>query len=80
VIPSFRIIQNRIKVYENRVLKKMFGPTRDEVTRDWSRFHNEELYYLQASSSNSIQMIKSRKIRRMGHEACMGERKGARMV
>jgi len=70
---------HRLKAYENRVLKKIFGPTRDEVTRDWSRLHNEEIHYLQAcSSSNSIQMRKSRKIRRMGHEAWMGERKGAR--
>jgi hypothetical protein len=71
------IKEHRLKVSENSEQKKIFGPTRDEVTRDWSRFHNEELHYLQAySSSNSTEMIKSRKIRWMGHEACMGERKG----
>ena len=74
------IKEHTLKVYEIRVLKNIFGPTRDGVTRDWNRFHNEELHYLQACSSNSIQMIKSRKTRRMGHEACTGERKGARTV
>jgi hypothetical protein len=75
------IKEHRLKVSENRALKKIFGANRDEVTRDWSRFHNEELHYLQAySSSNSIRMIKSRKIKWMGHMACMGERKGTYTV
>jgi hypothetical protein len=53
------IKEHRLKVPENRALKKTFGPTRDGVTRDWIRFHKEELHYLHAySSSNSIQMIK----------------------
>jgi len=68
-------------VSENRVLKKIFGPTRDEVSIDWSRFHNEELHYMQAySSSNSIHLIKSRKIRWVEHVACMRERKGTYTV
>jgi hypothetical protein len=49
-------------VFENRVLRRIFGPKRDDVTGDWRKLHNEELHNLY-SSSNIIRMIKSRRIR-----------------
>jgi hypothetical protein len=55
-------------VFENRVLRRIFGPKRDEVTGGWRKLHNEELYNLYSSSS-IIRMIKSRRIRWAGHVA-----------
>jgi hypothetical protein len=65
---------NRLTVFENRVLRRIFGPKRDEVTADWRKLHNEELHNLY-SSPNIIRKIKSRKMRWAGHIAQMG-RKG----
>jgi hypothetical protein len=59
-------------VFENRVLRRIFGPKRGEVTRDWRKLHNEELHKLY--SSPYIRQIKSRRIRWAGHVACMGEK------
>jgi hypothetical protein len=58
-------------VFEKRVLRRMFGPKRDEV-KDWRKLHNEELHNLYSSPS-IIRMIKSRRMRWMGHVACLGE-------
>jgi hypothetical protein len=66
-------------VFENRVLRKIFGPKRDEMTGEWRRLHNEELY-AQYSSPNSIRVIKSRRMRWAGHVALMGDRRGAYRV
>jgi hypothetical protein len=63
-------------VLENRVLRWIFGPKRDEVTGEWRRLHNEELYDLY-SSSNIIRVIKARRMRWAGHVARMGEGVGA---
>jgi hypothetical protein len=49
-------------VFENRVLRRMFGPRRGEVTGDWRKLHNEELHNLY-SSPNIIRMIKSKRMR-----------------
>jgi hypothetical protein len=49
----------RLRVFENRVLRRIFGPKRGEVTGDWRRLHNKELYALY-SSPNIIWVIKSR--------------------
>jgi hypothetical protein len=57
-------------VFENRVLKRIFGPKRDDVTGDWRKLHNEELHNLYASP-NIIRMIKSRRMRWAGHVARM---------
>jgi hypothetical protein len=65
--------EHRLKVFENRVLRRIFGPKRDEVTGGWSELHNEELHNLYSSPS-IIRMIKSRSIRRAGHVARMGRR------
>jgi hypothetical protein len=63
-------------MFENRVLRRIFGPKRDEVTEEWRRLHNKELYALY-SSPNIIWVIKSRRLRWAGHVARMGERRGA---
>jgi hypothetical protein len=63
-------------VFENRVLRRIFGPKRDEVTGDWRKLHNEELPNLY-SLSNIIRMIKSRRMRYTGHLARMGEKRNA---
>jgi len=59
-------------VFENRVLRRIFGPRRDEVTGEWRRLHNEELNDLYPAP-NIVGVIKSRRMRWAGHVACMGE-------
>jgi hypothetical protein len=66
----------RLRVFENKVLRRIFWPKRDEVTGEWRRLHNKELYALY-SSPNIIRVIKSRRLRQAGHVARMGERRGA---
>jgi hypothetical protein len=65
-----------LKVFENRVLRSVLGPKRDEVTGEWRRLHNEELYALY-SSPDIIRVMKSRRLRWAGHVARLGERRGA---
>jgi hypothetical protein len=60
-------------VFENRVLRRIFGPKRDEVTGEWRKLHNEEFRDLYSSPS-IIRMIKSRRMRWAGHVARMGRR------
>jgi len=62
-------------VFENKVLRRIFGPRRDEVTGDWRRLHNEELNVLY-SSPNIVRAIKSRKVGLVGHVARMSEERG----
>jgi len=68
-----------MRVFENRVLRRIFGPKRDEVTREWRKLHNEELNDLY-SSPNIVRVIKSRKMRWAGHVTRMGERRGVYRV
>jgi hypothetical protein len=64
--------EHRLRVFENRVLRRMFGPKREEVTGEWRELHNEELNNLY-SSPDIIRQVKSRRIRWAGHVALMGE-------
>jgi len=66
--------QRRLRVSENRVLRRIFGPKRDEVTGDRSKLHNEELSDLYCTP-NIVGVIKSRRMRWAGHVARMGERR-----
>jgi hypothetical protein len=66
--------EHRLRVFENRVLKRIFGPKRDEVTGDWRKLQIEELHNLY-SSPNIIRIIKSRRIRWAGHVARLGEKR-----
>jgi hypothetical protein len=66
-------------VFENRVLRRIFGPKRDTVTGEWRKLHNEKLHILY-SSPNIIRQIKSRRMRWMGHVACMGEERNVYRV
>jgi hypothetical protein len=59
-------------VFENRVLRRIFVPKRDEVTGEWRKLHNEELHNLY-SSPDIIRQVKSRRMRWAGHVARMGE-------
>jgi hypothetical protein len=64
----------RLRIFENRVLRRIFGPKRGG-NRKWRRLHNKELYVMY--SSPNIRVIKSRMLRWAGHVARMGERRGA---
>jgi hypothetical protein len=59
-------------VFENRVLRRIFGPKRDEATGEWKKLHNEELHNLY-SSPDIIRQVKSRRMRWAGHVVRMGE-------
>jgi hypothetical protein len=63
-------------VFENRVLRRIFGPKRDEVTGEWRKLHNEELRDLYSSLS-IIRMIELRRMRWTGHIARIGEKSNA---
>jgi hypothetical protein len=65
--------ERRLRVFENRVLRKIFRPKRDEVTGEWRKLRNEELNDLYCSS-NIVRVIKSRRMKWAGHVACMGRR------
>jgi hypothetical protein len=69
----------RLTVFENMVLRRIFGPRRDEVTGEWRRLHNEELNDLYLSF-NIMRVIKSRRMRWAGHVAHMGEERGVYRV
>jgi hypothetical protein len=64
--------EHRLRVFENRVLRRIFGPKRGEMTGDWRKLLNEEHHNLY-SSPNIIRMIKSMRMRWAGHVARMGE-------
>ena len=63
----------RLKMFEIRVLKRIFGPKRDEVSGEWRKLHNEELNELRSSFS-IVRVIKLRRTRWVGHVAHIGER------
>jgi hypothetical protein len=65
--------EHRLRVFENRVLRRIFGLKRNEVTGGWRKLYNEELHNLYSSAS-IIRMIKSRRMRWAGYVARMGEK------
>ena len=71
--------ERKLRVFENMVLRRIFGTRRDEVTGEWRRLHNEELNGLY-SSPNIVRVIKSIRMRWAGHVARMGEERGAYKV
>ena len=65
--------ERRLRVFENRLLRRIFGPRRDGVTGEWRKLRNERLrdsYF----SPNIVRVIKTRRMRWEGHIACMGEK------
>jgi hypothetical protein len=73
------ISYHRLRVFENRVLRRVFGPRRDEVTGEWRKLNNEELNDLY-SLPNIVRVVKSRRMRSAGHVARMGEERGTQGV
>jgi hypothetical protein len=69
----------RLRVFENKVLRRIFGPKRDEVTGEWRTLYKKK-FYVQDSSPNIIRVSKSRRLRWTGHVARMGERRDAHRV
>ena len=67
--------ERKLRVFENMVLRRIFGPRRDEVTGEWRRLHKKELNDLY-SSPNIVRVIKSRRMRWAGHVARLGEERG----
>jgi len=71
--------ERKLRVFKNMVLRRIFGPRRDEVTGEWRRMHNEELNDLY-SSPNIVRVIKLRRMRWAWHVARMGEERGVYRV
>jgi hypothetical protein len=71
--------ERRLRVFENRVLSRVFWPKRDKVTGEWRKLHNEELSDLY-SLRNIVRVVKSRRMRWAGHVARMGEGRGLHRV
>lgn len=74
-----KVEENRFRVFENRVLRKIYGPKRDEETGEWRKLHNCELHDLYASV-NINRIIKSRRLGWAGHVARMGDNRTAARV
>ena len=71
--------ERRLRVFENRVLRIVFGPKRDEVTGEWRKLHNVELSDLY-SLPNIVRVVKSRRMRWAGHVARIGQVRGVHRV
>jgi hypothetical protein len=70
--------EHTLRVFENRLLRRIFGPKREE-DGSWIKLHNDELHSLY-SSLNIVRVIKSRRMRWVGHVACIGEGRGTYRV
>jgi hypothetical protein len=73
---SLTLREHRLRVFGNRVLRRIFRPKRDEAAGEWRKLHNEELPDLYSSPS-IIRVIKSRRMRWVGHVARMGEKRNS---
>ena len=71
--------ETNLRVFQNKVLRRIFGPRRDEVTGEWRRLRNEELNDLYCSP-NIVRVIKWRRMRWARYVACMGEKRGVYTV
>jgi hypothetical protein len=71
--------ERRLRVFENRVLRRVFGPKRNEVTGEWKKLHNEELNELY-SLPNIMRVVKSRRMRWARNVARIGEERGVRRM
>jgi hypothetical protein len=71
--------ERRLRVFQHRVFRIIFGPKSDKVTGEWRKLHNEELHDLY-SSTNIVRVIKSKRMRWAGHMAWMGEERGVYRV
>ena len=71
--------EHRLRMFENRLLRRIFGPKRDGVTGEWKKLHNEELNSLY-SSPNIVRVIKLRRMRWAGHVTRMEEGRGVHKV
>jgi hypothetical protein len=71
--------ERRLRMSDNRVLRRVFGPKRDELTGEWRKLHNEELNDLY-SLPNTVRVVKSRRMRWAGYVARMGEDRGVHRV
>jgi hypothetical protein len=71
--------ERRLRVFENRVLRRVFGPKRDEVTGKWRKLNNKELNDLY-SLPNIVLVVKSRRMKCAGHVACMVDDRGVHRV
>jgi hypothetical protein len=70
--------EHRLRVFQNRVLRRIFGPKRDEVTGEWRKLHNEEFHDVYSYSSPSIiRLLMSRRMRLAGHVPRIGEKRNA---
>jgi hypothetical protein len=74
LLPLTKKEEHRLRVFENRVEKRMYEPQMEELEEDWRRLHNEELHNLYASL-NIIRVIKSREVRGARHVARVGDEK-----
>jgi len=72
-------VERRLRVFENRILRKIFGPKLDKVIGEWRELHNEELSYMYCSP-NIVRVLQSRTIRWVGHVVRMGEGTGVYRV
>jgi len=71
--------ERRLRMFEDRVLRRIFGPRLDEITGEWRKLHHEELS-VPYSSSNIVRVIKSRRLRRTVHVGRMNDRRGVNRV
>jgi hypothetical protein len=71
--------EHRLRVLENKVVRRIFGPKMNEVVEGWRKLDNEALHNLYSSPS-VIRMIKSRRMRWAGHVARMGEKRNSRRI